>query len=112
MSTIPVQKRRKRSEEHVDEAIEESFPASDPPSYSRTARAGLLQSILPSALSSIGACVASAGSWASGVLFDNVRLEGGALRLDNLEIWNQGVGWALANSLAWQTSASVIISFS
>ena len=24
----------------VDEAIEDSFPASDPPSYSRTARAG------------------------------------------------------------------------
>lgn len=40
MSTIPVQKRRPRTEEHIDEAIEESFPASDPPSYSRTARAG------------------------------------------------------------------------
>lgn len=40
MSTIPVQKRRPRSEDNVDEAIEESFPASDPPSYSRTARAG------------------------------------------------------------------------
>ena len=51
----------------------------------------------------------SVGSWASGTLFDNVRLEGAALRLDNLEIWNQGVGWAAANSLAWQTSASVII---
>lgn len=40
MSSIPVQKRRPRTEEHFDEAIEESFPASDPPSYSRTARAG------------------------------------------------------------------------
>jgi len=40
MSTIPVQKRAPRTEEHVDEAIEESFPASDPPSYSRTARSG------------------------------------------------------------------------
>jgi hypothetical protein len=40
MSTIPVQKRRPRSEDQVDEALEESFPASDPPSYSRTAGAG------------------------------------------------------------------------
>ena len=40
MSTIPVQKRAPRTEERVDEAIEESFPASDPPSYSRTARSG------------------------------------------------------------------------
>jgi hypothetical protein len=40
MSTIPVQKRPPRTEEHIDEAIEDSFPASDPPSYSRTARAG------------------------------------------------------------------------
>lgn len=40
MSTIPVQKRAPRTEEKVDEALEESFPASDPPSYSRTARSG------------------------------------------------------------------------
>ena len=40
MSTIPVQKRPPRTEEKIDEAIEESFPASDPPSYSRTARSG------------------------------------------------------------------------
>lgn len=40
MSTIPVQKRRPRTQANVDEAIEESFPASDPPSYSRTAGAG------------------------------------------------------------------------
>ena len=40
MSTIPVQKRPARTEENVDEAIEDSFPASDPPSYSRTAGAG------------------------------------------------------------------------
>lgn len=40
MSTIPVQKRPPRSEDNIDEALEDSFPASDPPSYSRTARAG------------------------------------------------------------------------
>ncbi|MSU22196.1 MAG: pectate lyase [Opitutus sp.] len=49
------------------------------------------------------------GSWASGVLFDNVVIDGGALRLDNLETWNQGVGWAAANSMLWQVSAARVI---
>lgn len=40
MSTIPVQKRRPRTEKNVDETIDDSFPASDPPSYSPTAGAG------------------------------------------------------------------------
>jgi hypothetical protein len=40
MTKIPVRKRRPRSEDMVDETIDESFPASDPPSYSRTARSG------------------------------------------------------------------------
>lgn len=40
MRTIPVSKRRPRSEKDVDETIDESFPASDPPSFSRTAGAG------------------------------------------------------------------------
>ncbi len=56
-----------------------------------------------------GAFSGSLGSWASGILFDNVRIEGGALRLDNLEIWNQGVGWSAAAAMAWQTTASTII---
>jgi hypothetical protein len=51
----------------------------------------------------------AAGSWGSGILFDNVRVDGGELRLDNLETWNQGVGWAAANSLLWQCTASTII---
>lgn len=40
MSTIPVRKRRPRSEAEIDDTIDDSFPASDPPSYSRTARSG------------------------------------------------------------------------
>lgn len=51
----------------------------------------------------------SVGSWASGLLFDSGLIDGGALRLDNLETWNQGVGWAAANSVAWNSSASVVI---
>jgi hypothetical protein len=51
----------------------------------------------------------SAGSWASGILFDNVTLDGGTLELNNRETWNQGVGWAAANSMLWQCSAPVVI---
>jgi hypothetical protein len=51
----------------------------------------------------------SVGSWASGLLFDGGLIDGGALRLDNLETWNQGVGWAAVNSMLWNTSASVVI---
>ncbi len=40
MSTIPVQKRPPRTEERIDDTLDDSFPASDPPSYSRTARSG------------------------------------------------------------------------
>ncbi len=51
----------------------------------------------------------SIGSWASGALFDNISIDGGMLRLDNLESWNQGVGWAAANSVIWEASAGHII---
>lgn len=51
----------------------------------------------------------STGSWASGLLFDNVTLDGGTLELNNRETWNQGVGWAAANSMLWQCSAPVVI---
>ena len=52
----------------------------------------------------------SIGSWSSGLLFDGVSIDGGTLRLDNLETWNQGVGWAAANSVIWGSEASTIIS--
>lgn len=51
----------------------------------------------------------STGSWASGILFDGVTLDGGTLELNNRETWNQGVGWAAANSMLWQCSAPVVI---
>jgi hypothetical protein len=49
------------------------------------------------------------GSWCSGLLYDNVKVDAGALALDNLEIENQGAGWAAANSVLWQCSASLIV---
>ena len=45
-------------------------------------------------------------SWASGVLYDNVRVRGGAIRLGNLGIDNQGAGWAAANSVLWNCEAT------
>lgn len=51
----------------------------------------------------------SIGSWASGVLFDNVTLDGGTLELTNKETWNQGVGWAAVNSMLWQCTAPVVV---
>ncbi|HEX2860816.1 MAG TPA: DUF6298 domain-containing protein [Lacunisphaera sp.] len=52
----------------------------------------------------------SIGAWSSGLLFDGVKIDGGALRQDNLETFNQGVGWAAANSMIWQSEAAVIVS--
>jgi hypothetical protein len=52
----------------------------------------------------------SIAPWVSGLLFDNVSIDGGALRLDNLETFNQGVGWAAANSMLWGCSAGTIVS--
>jgi hypothetical protein len=40
MTNIPVRKRRPRTEKQIDDTIDDSFPASDPPSFSRTARSG------------------------------------------------------------------------
>lgn len=46
-------------------------------------------------------------SWASGVLFDNVNVDG-QIRLDNREIWDQGAGWTAANCMLWNSTAPVI----
>ncbi|HEX7652065.1 MAG TPA: DUF6298 domain-containing protein, partial [Verrucomicrobiae bacterium] len=47
-------------------------------------------------------------SWASGVLFDNVRIDGNALTLGYRPGNNYDIGWAAANSVMWNCSASVI----
>lgn len=52
----------------------------------------------------------SIAPWVSGLLFDSVSIDGGALRLDNLETFNQGVGWAAANSMLWGCSAGTVVS--
>jgi hypothetical protein len=48
------------------------------------------------------------GSWASGVLYDNVTIEGGGLALTNRETDDQGAGWAAANCVLWQCTAPVV----
>ena len=47
-------------------------------------------------------------SWASGVLFDVVNVDGNALRFGNREQDGQGAGWSAANSLFWNCTAARI----
>jgi len=47
-------------------------------------------------------------SWACGVLYDRVKIDGGALALTNRETEHQGVGWAAANSVLWQCTAPIV----
>jgi hypothetical protein len=47
-------------------------------------------------------------SWASGTLYDNVNMDGNALRLCNRGSKGQGIGWVAANSVLWQCSAAVM----
>ena len=48
------------------------------------------------------------GSWATGVLYDHVEIDGGRLALTNREIADQGVGWASANGTAWVCTAGIV----
>ncbi len=50
-------------------------------------------------------------SWASGVLYDNVRIEGNELRLENRWSSPPGAGWAAANCVLWQCQASTVRCF-
>lgn len=45
-------------------------------------------------------------SWASGVLFDIVNVDGNALRFGNRGQDGQGAGWSAANSVFWQCTAA------
>ena len=48
-------------------------------------------------------------SWASGVLYDGVTIDGNGLCLCNRGANPEGAGWAAANSVLWQCSASSIV---
>lgn len=52
------------------------------------------------------------GSWATGVLFDVVNIDGNALRFNNREQAGRGAGWTAANSVIWESSASRIDNYS
>ena len=50
----------------------------------------------------------SVGSWAAGLLFDIVNIDGSDLRFANLEQFQFGTGWNTANSMFWQCTASTV----
>lgn len=54
----------------------------------------------------------SIGSWAAGLLFDVVNIEGNDLSFRNMENWQMGTGWNTANSMFWQCTASTIFCYS
>jgi hypothetical protein len=51
-------------------------------------------------------------SWAPGVLFDIVNIDGQNLSFSNLGQFKNGAGWTTANSMFWQCTAAVIECFS
>lgn len=51
-------------------------------------------------------------SWASGVLFDIVNVDGNAIGFRNREMNDYGSGWTAANSMLWQCSAARIECYS
>ena len=48
-------------------------------------------------------------SWATGVLYDNVSIDGAGLELTNRETDGNGTGWAAANCVLWQCSAAAVV---
>jgi hypothetical protein len=47
-------------------------------------------------------------SWASGVLYERVKIEGAGIRLTNDSTRAQGAGWTAANSVVWNCDAQAI----
>jgi len=47
-------------------------------------------------------------SWASGVLFDNIKVDGNAITFADQRYDAQGAGWSGANSMLWQCQAAII----
>lgn len=54
----------------------------------------------------------SIGSWAPGLLFDIVNIDGNDIRFENLEQFQFGSGWNTANSMMWQCTASTLWCYS
>lgn len=54
----------------------------------------------------------SVGSWATGILFDVSLIDGNAISFKNKEQDGRGLGWNVANSVIWETSASKIENYS
>lgn len=54
----------------------------------------------------------SIGSWAAGLLFDMVNIDGNDLYIGNLELYQGGVGWNSANTMLWQSTAATIRCYS
>ncbi|HTN19921.1 MAG TPA: DUF6298 domain-containing protein [Pelobium sp.] len=50
-------------------------------------------------------------TWASGVLFDVINIDGNALNYANIGQDARGAGWTAANSVFWQCSASRVYNF-
>ena len=54
----------------------------------------------------------SIGSWACGLLFDIVNIDGHDLAFKNMEQFQMGTGWNTANSMFWQCTASTLWCYS
>lgn len=54
----------------------------------------------------------SIGSWAAGLLFDIVNIDGNDICFKNLEQFQLGTGWNTANSMMWQCTASTLWCYS